>query len=542
MGDGADPGVSLTHELHRPLLSYDSEGSLAIRKLFQTDQVEVEAFANETCVRLVRDAVQELNYLTSKPEVGDTLRQRLNHVTGPEARDLVSVWKKMVCRNGSLVEFSPVLTRLLNCNTAPLLLGAGQSAKGAGLYMAKYMTKDSYKLQASLSVLLDARQHIKDYPTQAEDAGTSTRTTQHFLQRVLNSTTAELAPTQAAAIVLGMPSAAHSHTFVYACVWDAIRLIDVLRGGGAFLADPAPPPEPEHASGEESAGDTSTESASDDGFESEGELEPSAAAAKGRTGGAGVYTLPDGTKIPVANVEHYAYRDPLLHMMSFDEYVMAFKVEKVKPEEMDAINDPHPAAGRPRQRAYRFQAPHPLRECYVLKEKAKFEVPIFTGDPPPRLPAAGAGGKPRCAGKMAERAAFYGALFIPWHAGGAIDVSPAAWAAHVSSLEATAARQTSVPKELLQRDVAQGRLFRIRNVANALVANAQKAKLMSKWRSRNRDLWAAPKDEAETKGGRRAAGSDEPADAATRKEIEELQNSAPRPKDGSPELLGGEAV
>eukprot|EP00959_Pyramimonas_sp_CCMP1952_P449962 9421323-Pyramimonas_sp.AAC.1 len=68
----------------------------------------------------------------------------------------------MTCRNASLIEFCPVLTRLVNCNTAPLPLGAGQSAKGAGLYMCKYMVKDSFALQASLSVLIDARQHIKD--------------------------------------------------------------------------------------------------------------------------------------------------------------------------------------------------------------------------------------------------------------------------------------------------------------------------------------------------------------------------------------------
>ena len=72
--------------------------------------------------------------------------------------------------------------------------------------------------------------------------------------------TAELAPTQAAAIVLGISSAAHSHTFVYACVWDAIRLTDVPRGGGAFLSDPALP-EPERASG---ADDTSSEAETDD--------------------------------------------------------------------------------------------------------------------------------------------------------------------------------------------------------------------------------------------------------------------------------------
>ena len=85
-------------------------------------------------------------------------------------------------------------------------------------------------------------------------------------------------------------------------------------------------------------------------------------------------------------------------------------------------------------------------------------------------------------------------------------------------------------------------MFRIRNVANALVANAQKAKLMSQWRSRNRDLWAAPKNDAEGKSGKHGAASDEPGDAATRREIENLQKSAPRPKDMRPELWGAWVV
>ena len=70
----------------------------------------------------------------------------------------------------------------------------------------------------------------------------------------------------------------------------------------------------------------------------------------------------------------------------------------------------------------------------------------------------------------------------------------------MSSLVAATVKQTSDPQELLQRDVARGRLFRIKNVANALVTSAEKAKLMSKWRSRNRDLWAAPKNETESNG------------------------------------------
>ena len=71
--------------------------------------------------------------------------------------------------------------------------------------MVKYIIKEAYALQASLSVLLDARKHIDAYPTQAADAGSDERTARHFLQRVLNSTASELAPTKAAAIALGVP-------------------------------------------------------------------------------------------------------------------------------------------------------------------------------------------------------------------------------------------------------------------------------------------------------------------------------------------------
>ena len=53
---------------------------------------------------------------------------------------------------------------------------------------------------------------------------------------------------------------------------------------------------------------------------------------------------------------------------------------------------------------------------------------------------------------------------------------------------------------------------------------------------------AAPKNDAECKNGKHAATSDEPADLATRREIEDLQNSAPRPKDSGPELVGNRMV
>ena len=182
----------------------------------------------------------------------------------------------------------------------------------------------------------------------------------HFLQRVLNSTTAELAPTQAAAIALGVPSSAHSRIFMYANVWDAVRLTDVLNRGGAFLSD-ALLLEPSSVGGETAPGDGGSpvpaDGASDS--ESDGELTPEAAAPRGRCGAAAVFTRPDGEKIAVALPEHYAYRDHLLSLCSFDEFIIAFRVDKLKAGELEEPNKPHPHAGRPRMTTYRLLPPHP---------------------------------------------------------------------------------------------------------------------------------------------------------------------------------------
>ena len=287
------------------------------------DLADVESFSNDTCLLYARRIVDDLSHVMSLPEVGEALRQRLQNVTALEARDLVDAWCQMSCRNANLIEYSPVLTRLANCNSAPLMLGAGQSAKGAGLYMCKYMVKEAYALAASLSVLLDARQNIAAYPTEAGDSG-SDRTTKHFLQRVLNSTASELAPTQAAAMVLGIPSSGHSHTFVYQYIWDAIRLVGVLARGAKLFSDPVAAEAVTISSQADLLADPSKEAAplnketdDEDGdtpadHESDGDLDPSAVGTGGRVGAAGVYTIAEGEKVAVAQAEHYALRNPEL--------------------------------------------------------------------------------------------------------------------------------------------------------------------------------------------------------------------------------------
>ena len=122
--------------------------------------------------------------------------------------------------------------------------------------------------------------------------------------------------------------------------------------------------------------------------ESDGELIPEAAALGGRCGATGIFTQPDGAKFAVALLEHYAYRDHLLSPCSFDEFIIAFRVDKLKAGELEEPNKPHPHAGRHRMTTYRLLFPHPLHDFHILRERAKCAVPMFTRDPPPRLPTA----------------------------------------------------------------------------------------------------------------------------------------------------------
>ena len=73
---------------------------------------------------------------------------------------LISAWHKMRCRNGVLIEMSPLLSSRVRSNALPELLGAGAEAKAAGMYMCKYMVKEAYELSSSLSVLIAARLQV----------------------------------------------------------------------------------------------------------------------------------------------------------------------------------------------------------------------------------------------------------------------------------------------------------------------------------------------------------------------------------------------
>ena len=240
MGVGAEDGT-LSYELRRRTLTEqsDSDCPTLLRLLGLGDKEEETLLASDgECQQMAAAVCTELTQSIYASEFSVDLRAALSgEMSAAVARSLLKAWRGVHCRNAVLIENTPVMTGLVRSNTAPLLLGAGHSAKAAGMYMTKYMVKEAYELAASLTVMIDARRHIDKYPSIADDSGEATRTTKHFLQRVLNTAAAELSPTQAAGMCLGLSSSSHSHSFSNVYVWDAVRLARVGRAGGASLAD-----------------------------------------------------------------------------------------------------------------------------------------------------------------------------------------------------------------------------------------------------------------------------------------------------------------
>lgn len=155
--------------------------------------------------------------------------------TGKDALLVLRAWEELSCRNSRVVAFNDVLTSCVRSNSAPMLLGAEASARAAMFYLAKYITKDSTSMQASVAVLADARKHIDKWPSVADDSGTIQRTAKHFAQRALNRLTMELSDTQAASCVLGFSADVCSDTFLYVPMQSAVEGARLLLAGGDLL-------------------------------------------------------------------------------------------------------------------------------------------------------------------------------------------------------------------------------------------------------------------------------------------------------------------
>ena len=254
--------------------------------------------------------------------------ERLRTATDSSLRALMIGWSKLKCANATITMYNQVLTAVLRCNTAPYLLGSRESSRAAMFYLVKYMTKDSVKLNATLSTLVDAKNHVDKWQSTADDAGGEFRNAIHFLQRATNSYMAEVHNSQAASLLLNYPASISSERFVYLASWDVVRFACEKRDV---------PPVPEVADveieGEEDEEDAET-------VEIGGETEWAHRSREeeydglDKPGASKTYTGANGEPVAVMMIEHYRLRGPELARFSPQEYFACVTIERKSADEL----------------------------------------------------------------------------------------------------------------------------------------------------------------------------------------------------------------
>jgi hypothetical protein len=126
-----------------------------------------------------------------------------------------------------VVEYNPLTSALLGCNTNVSLLGSDAQAKAALSYLIKYVTKPPAELAHSLSLLYHFRKYVQQCPSVADDSGTGQRTAMHYLNRIVNKLNGavEISAPMAAASILGMPAETCTDSFWVAYVSAALRYV-----------------------------------------------------------------------------------------------------------------------------------------------------------------------------------------------------------------------------------------------------------------------------------------------------------------------------
>ena len=134
---------------------------------------------------------------------------------------------KVEKRNGLVVEYNPLLSALLGCNTNLQLLGSKEQSKMALFYIGPYINKNGVKLTDALPLLKHAQDHALHYPSVADDAETPKRLVQFIMTKVLNKMNAsmEISDTQAALALLGMGATVCSESFTYYDLKSALNFV-----------------------------------------------------------------------------------------------------------------------------------------------------------------------------------------------------------------------------------------------------------------------------------------------------------------------------
>ena len=134
---------------------------------------------------------------------------------------------KLPEHNGLVTEFNDTIINTTGSAVNCILLGNSTQSKNALFYLAPYIGKSKVQLATCLTSLNNALQHVKKYPSTADDTGTNKRTAQHILTRTINSLNLkmEVCDTQAVLGLLDGGSQIKSHFFQYYGAQDAVNYV-----------------------------------------------------------------------------------------------------------------------------------------------------------------------------------------------------------------------------------------------------------------------------------------------------------------------------
>lgn len=204
------------------------------------------------------------------------------------------------------------------------------------------MTKDSVKLNASLSTLVDAKKHVDKWPSTADNSGEPLRNAMHFLQRSHNTVMSEVHDTQAASLLLNYPASMHTERFAYLASWDYVREacnIFGIQPNNELKADA-----PLDVEGEEDEEDNETvEIGKDTAWMRDQKQEQYDG--MGGEGKSITYRGLDDEPIAVSAVTHYRLRGEALLRFSPKEYAACISVVRMSAEEIAAAMEEEDMVG-----------------------------------------------------------------------------------------------------------------------------------------------------------------------------------------------------
>lgn len=279
-----------------------------------------------------------------------------------------SVRKNLEERNGYVVPFQPLLTAITASNTAAMMLGNSVQSKSAMFYICPYMGKNKSEIRNIISTLVKTKKDIIKHPSIAADRGTSKRTAQHWMTRLLNQldTACEIVDTQVAACLLGHETETCTEQFqlvgIHECVnYVANELKGYVRNNNIEVCDGA------NCEDVHAKHNVYPEAASES---------PVQATFRSKIGPGTMYKT--GNNITVVYLpQNYRFRGKHLRHLNRQEY---YCLVKIVPKQESSRKTVQP--GRMDSKRFDFGSGHPLVGTHTQVLRSKQLVPMYTGRPP----------------------------------------------------------------------------------------------------------------------------------------------------------------